>query len=172
MIKNKVIEILEKEVGTDVLSFISGSIYKPGTNDCNLSEGRGSVYGIAVKLSNNDELNCVFVKCDKKNMKISDWKSIGDDYYPLYWGKDVNMGARLYSHTKASKSTGTIQLNDRTELEGKDIIYGAIPCSNYEEIEKRLHKKYPDIYKTKKLAQNGIEELSINGLSIDENSYN
>ena len=112
MIKNKVIEILEKEVGTDALPFISGIVDNPGTDECGLSEGRGSVYGFAVKLT-DEEKQKLFNCRDKKDLCIDDWKAIGDNYYPLYWGKDINMGARLHSHTKSSKSTGTIQLNAR-----------------------------------------------------------
>lgn len=168
MIKNRIIEILEKEVGTDALPFISGTIDNPGTDECKLSEGRGSVYGIAIKITSKEEKIALFNCKDAEIKGIDDWKSLGDDYYPLYWGKDINMGARLHSHTKASKSTGTCQLNSRKELENKDIIYGAMPCSNYKKIEDRLHKKYPCIYKTRKSADK--EELSIENLSIDENS--
>lgn len=149
MIKNKVIEILEREVGTDALTFISGTVDNPGTDKCSLSEGRGSVYGFAVKLTDGEKEK-LFECRDDKDLCIGEWKSIGNNYYPLYWGKDINMGARLHSHTKSSKSTGTIQLNAREELENKEIIYGAMSCSGCKEIEDKLHKKYPDIYKTRK----------------------
>lgn len=167
MEKNKIIEILEKKVGTNTLAFISGTIENPGTKDCKLSDERGSVYGVAVKLTSENEKKEVFKHC-KKEISIEEWKSIGDYYYPLYWGRDINMGARLFSHTKSSKSTGTIQLNKHEELKNKDVIYGAMPCSNYKEIESKLHKEYPDIYKTQK---NDKEEgLLIECLSEDEDT--
>lgn len=164
MIKNKVIEVLEKEIGTDVLSFISGNVEHPGIDSCKLSDRRGSVYGFAIKLSSDDEIKAIFENQDK-NLDFSSWKSLGDDYYPLYWGKDINMGARLYSHTKQSKSTRTIQLNKRAFLKDREIIYGAIPCSDSAEIEKRLHEKYPDILKTKKGEE---DNLTVSQLSVDE----
>ena len=156
---NKVVEILLKEVGTDHLQFISGEILSPGKKECCLTKGRGSVYGVAMKLSLEEKDE--FFNKHNENLTGSscNWISIGDDYYPLYWGKDINMGARLHSHTKASKSTGTIRLNKRKELRGKTVIFGAVPCSNYTEIEKRLHQNYPCIYKTRKGGC--TDELSI-----------
>lgn len=163
---NKVIEILLKEVGTDHLQFISGEILSPGKEECCLTEGRGSVYGVAMKLSLEEKDE--FFNNYNENLTCSscNWISIGDDYYPLYWGKDINMGARLHSHTKASKSTGTICLNKRKELRGKTVIFGAVPCSNYTEIEKRLHQIYPCIYKTH--TGECTKELSIKDLIPDE----
>lgn len=165
MVLNKVVEILLKEVGTDHLQFISGEISNPGEKGCGLTDERGSVYGIAVELLPKDKED--FLKNNNdKNVSKEKWISIGDNYYPLYWGKDINMGARLHSHTKTSESTGTIYLNQRSGLIKKNVIYGAVPCSNYADVEKRLHEKYPDIYKTcKKVNQ---EELFIADLSLDD----
>ena len=59
------------------------------------------------------------------------------------------MGSRLDAHTKSSDSTGTIQLNKMSELKDKEIIYGAMLCSDSKNIEDELHKSYPDILKTK-----------------------
>lgn len=155
MVINKVVDILLKEVGTDHLQFISGEILNPGNDECCLTEGRGSVYGIAIKLSLEEKEN-FFENNEKDDITVDNWISIGEDYYPLYWGKDINMGARLHSHTKTSESTGTIRLNKRTELRGKTVIFGAVPCSNYAEIERRLRQKYPDIYKTHKGDDEGV----------------
>ena len=168
MMKNNVVEILEKVVGTNYLPFISGEVKNPGTNDCALTVGRGSVYGFAVKVGDGQKSE-LFDRINKRGIKESEWKSIGDDYYPLYWGKDINMGARLHSHTKASKSTGTIQLNRIPALIDQEIIYGAIPCSNSADIEKRLQQMYPYVLKTTILKEDeGVEQLTIVELSPDE----
>ena len=143
---NKVVEILSKEVGTDYLSFISGEILNPGMNDCRLSEKHGSVYGIAVRLDTIDEKQDIFSKRDKKDMKIDEWISIGDNYYPLYWGESSYLGARLQDHTKEHCGKWTIQLNERIELKNKQLIYATVLCSNAVDIEERLRKNYPDIY--------------------------
>ncbi len=52
---------------------------------------------------------------------------------------------------KSSKSTWTIQLDQKIYLKGKDLIYGAVLCSNPKKNEKLLRKTYPDIFKTNKL---------------------
>lgn len=149
MDKNKVVQILEKYTGTDNITFLNGRITNVGTNDCKLSEDGSSVYGIAVKLENN-EIKNFFIKFNEKNIKYEDWKSIGDNFYPLYWGKDRNIGSRLIAHTKSYKGTSTLQLNKMTDFEDRECIYGAVLCLNSEEIEKKLHRDYPDILITKK----------------------
>ena len=162
MEKNAVISIIEKIVGTDKIEYISGEIQNCGTKHCKLSEIRGAVYGIAIKLERSQKSSffCDIEEDLRNNTKEQEWISIGDDYYPLYWGKDKNMGLRLHAHTKTMKSTGTLQLNSNTMsfLKDKEIIYGAIPCMNYEKNEEKLHKRYPDILKTK---SGDKDELSI-----------
>ena len=150
MRKNKVVEILSKEVGTDHLQFISGEILNPGTDGCKLSENHGSVYGIAIKLKTQEEKEEIFNYRDKESMEIEDWLSIGDDYYPLYWGKTSYMGVRLQDHITEQAGKWSIQLNNHPELIDKALIYATIPCQNALKIEKQLQKNYPDIYKTKK----------------------
>jgi len=150
MIKNEMIMVLEKHVGTKRLNSISGNINNPGLASCALSDERGSVYGIAVKLKDS-EIDDFLSKCDKCQINVDTWKTIGNSYYPLYWGKDLNLGTRLNAHTKTYKSTGSLQLNKRIFLQNKEIIYGAIQCTNSEEIELQLRSLYPDVLKTKKI---------------------
>lgn len=167
MEKNAVVSLIEKVVGTDKIEYISGEIINCGTSDCQLSENRGAVYGVAVYLK--PEEKSPFFNSIKKNLrnetKEQEWVSIGDNYYPLYWGKDKNMGVRLHAHTKTMRSTGTLQLNSNTMsfLKGKEIIYGAIPCANHAENENKLHKRYPDILKTKKGKKNDLKMGDICG---------
>jgi hypothetical protein len=152
MEKNIIVLTIEKTVGTDKIEFISGEIVNAGNNNCKLSGPFGSVYGIAIKLENEDAINDVWKKTTKfrkKNAVQTNWKSLGDNYYPLYWGKDKALGSRLFAHTKSQKSTGTIQLN-KIKLQDYNIIYGAIQCINMETHEAKIHERYPDILKTSK----------------------
>lgn len=148
MDKNAIITVIEDIVSADRLEYISGSILNCGTSDCALSDERGSVYGIAIELS-DDEKKTFFdaLVNKKKGIKAERWVSIGDNYYPLYWGIDINMGARLSAHIKDYIGTGALQLNTRS-MEDFKIIYGAIPCLNRAKHEKTLRNTYPDILKT------------------------
>ncbi|MBQ8689399.1 MAG: hypothetical protein IJ515_03445 [Clostridia bacterium] len=148
MDKNAIITVIEDIVSADRLEYISGSILNCGTSDCALSDERGSVYGIAIELS-GDEKQSFFdnLANKKKGVTAKEWKSIGDNYYPLYWGIDINMGARLSAHIKDYLGTGALQLNAR-HLGDFKIIYGAIPCLNRAKHEKTLRNTYPDILKT------------------------
>ena len=119
---NKVVEILLKETGTDYLQFISGEILNPGTDECKLSEENGSVYGIAIKLITQEEKEEIFACRDYNEMKIDDWKSIGADYYPLYWGKSLYLKSRLQDHTTKHRGKRSLQLNERKELKNKHLI--------------------------------------------------
>lgn len=172
MEKNIIIETLEKIVGTDAIDFISGNILQVGTDSCKLSNDRGSVYGIAIELHGECDKHTVFEGIEPNYRKIlneNDWKPIAEHYYPLYWGKDVNMGIRLFSHTKSMKSTGTLQLNNTRYkcLENHQIVYGAIPCINYKNHEDDLHKRYKDLMKTSKSVR-GKDEVEMKDVNIDE----
>lgn len=101
MFRNKVIEILEIYVGQERITFISGEILKIGTKDCHLSEDRGSVYGIAVAIEDEREKALIFQHLNERSIQLEQWNPIGDNFYPLYWGKDCNMGSRLKVHTKS-----------------------------------------------------------------------
>ena len=170
---NKVVETLLKIVGTDAVGFISGKIISPGVSGLTkLEEGRGSVYGLAVFIEKTEDLQKIYedIPLEHKNStKLDDWKSIGDNYYPLYWGRDINFGARLYSHTKTVASTGTIQIDSINALKDKTIIYGAIPCINQAKHESRVRETYKDILKTiKGTKKDKTEEDFIRNLSQDE----
>ena len=146
---NVVVEVIKEVVGVDVKNHLEGKIeWKDG---CPKLQERGGVYGFAIELT-SEEKEKFFNIIDNKNKKPSlrQWKSLKDtDFYPLYWGKDENLGHRLFEHTKSSKTVGTIQLDSMIDLfKNKTIIYGAVFCSNKEENEKKLIKNYPCILKT------------------------
>lgn len=152
MRKNEVVQILEIEIGTDANYYLSGEVTDAGTSKAALSDCRGGVYGFFIEFKDEQELESFKseVHGEKyiKETVLEGWKPAIGSYYPLYWGKDINLGARLKAHTKSFKSTYTIQMSDRKELINHKIIFGAMLCNDYDEIEKNLHDKYPDIYKT------------------------
>lgn len=149
---NAVIRTIKRTIGKCSKNYLEGKITWASAKP-HLEE-RGGVYGIAIKLDKSEVESFFGDYCDdrKKDLKFKDWKTIGNNYYPLYWGKDINLGFRLFEHMKSSKSTWTIQLDKKTYLIGKDLIYGAVLCSKPKENEKLLREKYPDIYKTKILS--------------------
>ena len=152
---NIVVDTIIKVVGSDIKHYIEGKVLWQKNGKPKLQE-RGGVYGIAIKLK-DDEAAKFFAKHKdiKKNFEFEKWIPLsqdnGEKYYPLYWGKDINLGFRLFEHMKSSKSTASIQLDQKVDLFEKDIIYGAVFCSNNKENENLLHNQYPDIFKTKKL---------------------
>ncbi|MBE5745533.1 MAG: hypothetical protein E7355_05330 [Clostridiales bacterium] len=152
---NIVVDTIIKVVGADIRNYIEGKVQWQEGNKPKLQE-RGGVYGIAIKLATSEaEEFFLQHKDEKKDLNFYDWIPLGEkgleNYYPLYWGKDINLGFRLFEHMKSSKSTASVQLDQRTDLIGRDIIYGAVFCSKNAENEKLLRQKYPDIFKTKKL---------------------
>lgn len=164
---NVVVETLIKIIGTDKIEYISGKVLNVGTNECELSEKRGSVYGFAIRLKTQNDVVKVFNSIIKERRNInnvSDWQPIKEDYYPLYWGRDTNMGARIFSHTRSMKSTGTIQLNTiSTVLRNYEIVYGAVPCLNYEKNEEILHDRYVQLLCTVKSSNDSISTLELIG---------
>lgn len=159
MEKNIVVRVIENLIGTDKIEYISGKIEKISMKDCVLSESRGCVYGIAVELKDDNQKKEIFDRLHNKNNSIScnetaieDWVSIGDNFYPLYWGKDTDMGHRLSAHIKTNKGNGALHLNNEKWSILKDnlVIYGAVPCLKDADNEKKLKEKYPDILKTSK----------------------
>lgn len=147
--KNLVVKTLEKELTK--IDLMQGKFLKPGTEEISLSSRAGSVYGIFVELDSK-KLE-VFKKELLKNGNIYEdrldkWKPVEGNFYPLYWGSDQCLGSRLYAHSKSPTGTGTLHLNERTELIDLNVIYGAILCDDYMEGEKKIRSKHLDIYKT------------------------
>lgn len=160
MDKNIIVRTIENIIGTDKIEYISGYVKDIGSLCCNLLGERGCVYGFAVQIPEKD-VNTVFQYFainkilheqfynEKKPKDCSEWKPIEGNYYPLYWGKDKNMGLRLAAHTKSIKSTHTLQFCNIDILKGYKVIYGAIPCLNCKSNEDMLHETFPDVLKTR-----------------------
>ncbi len=147
---NQVVATLKTVLSNKLVDCLAGTIkYNQG----NLSlESRGGVYGIAIKLDKKRKKD-FFQKYNEKDIiTFEEWKSIGDYYYPLYWGKDSNLGFRLFSHIHTRDSLGTLQLDSRQYLnqyfdKGK-IIYGAVLCNKISCCETELRNTFPDIFIT------------------------
>lgn len=126
--------------------------YNVEQNEVTLKDGdRGGVYGIAVQLKEGESAEELYHKIEAANQNMSktqakDWKTIGDNFYPLYWGKDANLGFRLHDHASGGEKASTIRLATRG-LYGYVVIYGAVFCEKKEDCEKELHSEYPDILK-------------------------
>ncbi len=147
MEENAVVAKIKEIAGKDYREFLAGD-FKIENGSCTLNE-RGGVYGIAVDLTNVNEKDKIAIYNSgnkRKKVEYKNWIPIEGNIYPLYWGKDINLGSRLYEHSKNSSTVGSLQLNKRKTLIGKKVFYGAVLCVNKEQHEKVLHKKYPDIY--------------------------
>lgn len=145
---NIVVKTIIDTIGSAKRDYLEGEV-KYDKGSCRL-EDRGGVYGIAVKLDES-EVETFFNNNNKKGeeVKVNEWRTIGEGYYPLYWGKDINLGSRLFEHMKASNTVASIQLDKKWSLLcDKSVIYGAVMCVDRHNWERELRKKYPDIYKT------------------------
>ena len=159
---NEVVKAIRSIVGeNDCRNCMYGS-YIIDENSVSMNKSdRGGVYGIAIKLDkgeSKEELYHLIHQGKGKFNKttVEQWKSFEGDpnFYPLYWGKDINLGFRLYEHTKESKTAASVQLSTRG-LENRTVIYGAVFCENKEDAEKRLKNEYPDIFQTLTKREDG-----------------
>ena len=151
---NQVVKTIKAVLVNKVVDCLAGTInYSQGELSL---EPRGGVYGIAIKLEENDKEK-FFRDHNEKNtgkdkIELKNWITLGEGYYPLYWGKDSNLGFRLFSHIHTRESTGTLQLDSRNYLQqyikGNKIIYGAVLCCDISDCEVKLRNIYPDIFKT------------------------
>lgn len=93
MLENIVLQTIKNIVPNDVCTSMCGAIIGAGTTSCKLDKKYGGVYGIAVQLTPSD-IPAFIAKnnLNHKNIKsLSDWKSLGENFYPLYWGKDSRL---------------------------------------------------------------------------------
>jgi len=134
-------------------------IFKNEKDNSKKSITPGSVYGFFVSLS-KIEADDLFneAKCKQALALPSrgDFKPIVGDIYPLYWGKDKSLGARINGHItnpdgkeQGKTGTGLIRLCAYHTLHGKDIGVFAIVVNDYTSFEKHIRSIYPDLLKTK-----------------------
>ena len=99
------------------------------SSDDAIKQSSGSVYGIWVKSNSSP---------DGKVKSIPNYP----EWFPVYWGKDIAPVSRMKAHVQDHKKTGNIKLRKIIEIEGKDLIFGAIMVARYEIFEKLLHNRY------------------------------
>ena len=108
----------------------------------------GSTYGFCVRLNEN-ERNSVFgealTKRSSRLERIQEWRPLAENIYPLYWGKDKMLGARIHQHLKNTKKTGLARLCSYTTLHGKEIACVSLTVTQYSELEAALHRERPHL---------------------------
>ncbi|WP_422910501.1 hypothetical protein ACOCLD_00875 [Pseudomonas sp. MAC6] len=108
----------------------------------------GAVYGFCVRL-NELERNAVFAEAQQKRTtrlnSVQEWKPLEVDIYPLYWGKDKMLGARIHQHRKNTKATGLARLCAYETLHGKEIACVALTVTKYSELESALQTTRPHL---------------------------
>ena len=108
----------------------------------------GSVYGFCVRL-NEQERDSIFSEAkSKKTTRLSnvqEWLPISENIYPLYWGKDKMLGARIHQHLKNTKTTGLARLCAYTTLHGKEIACAALTVTKYSELEATIQNERPHL---------------------------
>ena len=67
-----------------------------------------------------------------------------DDWYPVYWGKDIAPVSRMKAHVQGHKN-GNIDLPNVIEVQNKPLIFGAILVARYRDFEKLLHGHFPPL---------------------------
>ena len=73
------------------------------------------------------------------------------NWYPVYWGKDIAPVSRMKAHVQGHRN-GNINLPSRVFLRNKQIIYGAILVSNYQNFEQFLHGRYTPMFGTNRVG--------------------
>ena len=111
----------------------------------------GAVYGFAASL--NDVQRCQFFNEAKDRRlnrirELNDFRPIEGDLYPIYWGKDKQLGARPHQHLQDPTKTGAIRLSTYSSLAGKIIACVSLTVADFESAERAIQSKYPDLLKT------------------------
>ena len=151
---NEILKIVRNELdGKKYLEVDATGSFVNEADNSNKSIIPGSVYGFFVSL-NNTEVEELFREAQGKDTcrlnEISDFKPIIKEIYPLYWGKDKSLGARINAHIKNPKGrTGLARLCAYNSLHGKTISCIAIVVNNYSGFENHLQKTFPGLLKTK-----------------------
>lgn len=111
----------------------------------------GAVYGFAVSLSENDRrafFEEATIRGGSRLATLEDFRPVEGSLYPLYWGKDKQLGARPYQHIGNPKGTGSIRLSTYSTLIGKRIVCASIVVPDNVHAEQILQSVFPDILKT------------------------
>lgn len=108
----------------------------------------GSSYGFCVRLNEKGH-DSVFAEAERKSAtrlpNAKEWLPIAEDIYPLYWGKDKMLGARVHQHLKNTEKTGLARLCAYETLRDKEISCVVLTVTKYSELEAALHKQRPHL---------------------------
>jgi len=129
---------------------IADGTFTNRSNNSKVLELPGAVYGFCVRLNDN-ERNSVFEEARSKQTtrlkNIQEWLPLQDNIYPLYWGKDKMLGARIHQHLKNTKTTGLARLCAYTSLHNKEIACVVLIVTRYSELETALQETHPHLLK-------------------------
>lgn len=111
----------------------------------------GAVYGFAVCLSKQERID-LFEEAKARHSArirdIADFQPIQDNLYPIYWGKDKQLGARPHQHLQNPTKTGAIRLSTYEALSGKVLACATLVVPDYVAAERIIQKAFPDLLKT------------------------
>lgn len=111
----------------------------------------GAVYGFAIQLS-DEEKQHLFDETKGRQLNrlgvLTEFKPIEDNLYPIYWGKDKQLGARPHQHLQDPEKTGAIRLSTYKSLKGKAIACVSLTVADFEAAERVLQTKFPHLLKT------------------------
>lgn len=111
----------------------------------------GAVYGFAVRLS-EIEREALLVEAVARGLSrltdISKFVPMSENLYPVYWGKDKQLGARPHQHLGDPVKTGAIRLSTYSALKGKTLACASLVVSDYSTAELILQRAFPCLLKT------------------------
>lgn len=126
----------------------AGEFSLPGTSPILFP---GAVYGFSAELT-DDEKQHLFDEAKGRRLnripELDAFRPIEGDLYPLYWGKDKQLGARPHQHLQDPPKTGAIRLSTYKSLAGKTIACVSLTVADFEEAERAIQNKFPDLLKT------------------------
>ena len=133
---NEVIEFLRKEAGKHQFTIFNDVFGRIELNaKLPIKQSSGAVYGVLAY---------------SKTQISGEIKSIPslENFYPIYWGKDISPIKRIVAHVQNHEGTGNANLRSCEQIQDKDLIFGAIFVSDYKKFEDHLHRFYPSLLGT------------------------
>lgn len=131
-----------------IVQTVAEGVFVNRSNNAKALNLPGAVYGFAVRLSAS-ERDAVFAEAQLKQttrlVAIQDWLPLEDNVYPLYWGKDKMLGARIHQHLRNTKTTGLARLCAYASLHDKEIACVALTVTKYSELEAAIQKTHPHL---------------------------
>lgn len=131
-----------------IVQTVAEGVFVNSSNNAKALSLPGAVYGFSVRLSAS-ERSAVFAEAVLKQTTrltgIQSWLPLEDNIYPLYWGKDKMLGARIHQHLKNTRTTGLARLCAYASLHDMEIACVALTVTKYSELEAALQKAHPHL---------------------------